>query len=70
MIKGKDMFKNIDAVYGMNLPGMKEARLVKVLKNHNNKWTMYYIKDIETGIISCDFTLDKCKTGLSELLLR
>jgi hypothetical protein len=66
----KDIFKSIHKEYGVNLPGIDDARIVKIFVRRDKKWTMYHMKDIETGITSCGFTLGQCKKGLAELLLR
>jgi hypothetical protein len=65
-----DIFQNIKNEYGMNLPGIDEPRVVRIYKGKWKKSLMIYIKDMDTGIVTCGFTMDQCKKGLAELLLR
>jgi hypothetical protein len=58
-----DIFK-LATVYGMHFPTLGEAREVKIVKN---TW-FFYMKDMATGIVACETTLEKCKDTLAGLI--
>jgi hypothetical protein len=64
-----DPFKGITQVYGMTLPGIPQARLVKSRTKHNPRFKLVHILDIETDLYACAFTLEQAQKDLAEELL-
>jgi hypothetical protein len=54
--------------YGVFFPRLNETRIIT--KWHGSGRLLAYMRDIETGFTACEFTHEKCKNTLENMLLR